>query len=93
MAQSPLIKRLRQRAKELSTIAVDEILSHDSNHLGSAVRGAQEGRRVLDQQGARILGVLGLATQEDCQRVGRKVGRLRKRMLELLDRLDEPDQQ
>ena len=89
MSESPLIKRLRRRAKDLGSRAVDELLkSKDGpDALGAAVRGVQQGRRVLDEQGSRVLGALGLATQDDLERVNRKVGRLRKRLLGILDEL------
>ena len=91
MADSPLIKKLRERARDLSTRAVDELLTSDSRSdaLGAALRGVQKGRKSLDQQGARMLGALGLASVEDLERVNRKVARLRKRLLRLLDDLDD----
>jgi hypothetical protein len=53
----------------------------------AAVRRVQEGRAFIDENASRLLGVLGLATQADLERVSKKVGRLRKRMTALIDRL------
>ena len=91
MADSPLMKRLRRRARAIGSRALDEILSSDqrADAMGAAVRRVQEGRRMIDEQGARVLGALGLATQPDLDRVSRKVGRVRKRLEALLDGLDE----
>ena len=56
--------------------------------LGAAVRGVQKGRQVLDENSGRVLGALGLATQEDLERLNRRLGRLRKRLRALLDNLE-----
>ena len=82
---------LRQRAKDFGVRAVDEILQGDAGGdvVGQAVRGAQLGRKTIDEQAARVLGAVGLATQADLGRVNRRIGKLRKRLKALVDRLDE----
>ena len=94
MAQSPLIKRLRARAKELGSRVVEEALNSDrrSDAVGEAVRRVQQSRRSLDEGAARVLGALGLATQEDLEHLNRRVGKLRKRLLGILDQLDDDPQ-
>ncbi len=90
MADSPLFKRLRARAKAVGKSAIDELLQSEesSSAVGAAVRRVQESRQFIDENASRVLGVLGLATQADLERVSKKVGRLRKRMTALLDRLE-----
>ena len=51
------------------------------------MRRAQAARTRLDDQGARMVAVMGFATQADLERVSRKIGRLRKRLRTILDRL------
>ena len=84
------MRRLRDRARNLGSRAIDELSSREgrSDAFGAAVRGVQRGRRQIDEQAARVLGVLGLATQEDLAKVNRRIGRLRKRLLALLDELE-----
>lgn len=91
MTDSPFLKRLKQRARSLGERAVDELLASEnrSDAVGAAVRRVQEGRRAFDENASRVIGAMGLATHDDLERVSRKVGRLRKRLNELLDRLDE----
>lgn len=91
MARTPLIKKLRRRARALRSRAVDELLASESraNALGAAVRRVQRGRRTLDQRSAKLLGALGLATQEDLERLQRRVARLRKRLRGVADMLAE----
>lgn len=90
MAQSPLLKRLRARAKEVSSRAFDELLADDarSEVLNAALRRVQQGRRTLDETGSRVLGTLGLANQEDLERVKKRIGRLRKRLRRIVDELE-----
>ena len=90
MAESPLFKRLRARAKAMGKTAIDELLQSEqsSSAVGAAVRRVQEGRQLLDENASRVLGALGLATQADLDRVSKKIGRLRKRMTALLDKLE-----
>ena len=92
MGETPL-QRLRQRAKDLGTKAIGEILNAEgpAEVLGVAVKSVQEGRRLLDEGGGRALNALGLATQADLERVTRKVARLRKRLEALVDVMDEDD--
>jgi hypothetical protein len=89
VAESPLWKRVKERAKTAGKSALDELLaSEESSSVASAaVRRVQEGRAFLDENASRLLGALGLATQADLERVSKKVGRLRKRMTALIDRL------
>lgn len=89
MAESPLWKRVKQRAKTLGKSAIDEILASEesSSAVGVAVRRVQESRKVIDENASRVLGAVGLATQSDLERVSKKIGRLRKRMTVLIDRL------
>jgi hypothetical protein len=89
VADSPLWKRVKERAKTVGKSAIDDLLaSEESSSVASAaVRRVQEGRAFIDENASRLLGVLGLATQADLERVSKKVGRLRKRMTALIDRL------
>ncbi len=89
MADSPLWKRVKERAKNVGKSAIDELLQSEesSSAVGAAVRRVQESRAFIDENAARILGAVGLATQADLDRVSKKVGRLRKRMTALIDRL------
>lgn len=90
MAESPLLKRLRSRAREFSSRAVDELLDGDgrADPLAMAMRGLQRGRREFDETGGRVLTAFGLATVDDVERVGRRIGRLRKRLQRLVNDLD-----
>ena len=90
MPRSPLIKQLSARARALGARAVDDLLANEdrAKTVTQAVRRVQQARTVLDEQGARMLGAMGLATHVDVERVGRKVARLRKRLQALLERLD-----
>ncbi|HSI04410.1 MAG: hypothetical protein ACAI38_00880 [Myxococcota bacterium] len=89
MADSPLWKRVKERAKTVGKSAIDDLLASEesSSAVGAAVRRVQESRAFIDENASRLLGVLGLATQADLERVSKKVGRLRKRMTALIDRL------
>jgi hypothetical protein len=91
MDDSHLLKRLRRTAKTFGERALQEIMSSEggADALGAAVKGVQEGRRILDESSVKLLGALGLATQADLERVTRKVGKLRKRLEALTDRLEE----
>lgn len=93
MDDSPLFKRLRRGAKAIGTKALVELMSSDSRSeaLGAAVKGVQEGRRILDESSARLLSALGLATQPDLERITRRVGRLRKRLEALVDAMEDDD--
>ena len=85
MAETPLFKKLRKRAEE----AVDDILGADSptDAIGAAVKQIQKGRRTLDEGGAKVLTKMGLATADDLERVNRRIGRLRKRLRGVLERV------
>ncbi|MEE8408086.1 MAG: hypothetical protein V3T05_00640 [Myxococcota bacterium] len=91
MAKRRLLDALRRRARTLRARAVDELLENErrSEAVGAALRRVQQGRRVLDERSARMLAALGFATQQDLERVSQKIGRLRKRMMALLDELDD----
>ena len=88
MSDSP-IKRLRARARELGARAVDGLLATEerAKAVGSALQKLQQAKNRLDEQQLRMLGAIGVATRSDLERVARRVGRLRKRMLTLLERL------
>ena len=90
MADSPLIKRLRERAKSLSSKAVEELLTSDkrSDALGNAIRRVQNGRRTIDEGATRLLGILGVASREDLNVINRRIGRIRKRLQSVLDDLE-----
>ncbi|MEO0813190.1 MAG: phasin family protein [Myxococcota bacterium] len=89
MAESPLIKKLRARAQDLTGRAAREVLnrggSRGTDAMGAALRGAQSGRKVMDESTARVLDALGLATRDDLDAVSRRIGRLRKRLQRLID--------
>jgi polyhydroxyalkanoate synthesis regulator phasin len=91
MADSPLWRRMKERAKTMSKSAIGEILtSEDAQGLvGAAVRGAQTGRRLIDENASQIIGAVGLASQADLERIAKKIGRLRKRMTALIDQLED----
>ena len=57
--------------------------------LDLAARGVQGGRRLLDEQFARLFAALGLATQADLDRVHRKISLLRRQLEGLVDALQE----
>ncbi|MBC7794218.1 MAG: hypothetical protein H7Z43_10965, partial [Clostridia bacterium] len=58
MAESPLWRRLKSRAKTMSKGALDEILQSEdtSGLIGAAVRGAQASRRAIDENASQIIG-------------------------------------
>jgi hypothetical protein len=89
MDDSPL-SRLRESARRLGARAASELLDDErrAETVGSVLRRLQELRGLVDERGGRVLTALGLATQTDLERVQRKIGRLRKRMEAILDRLD-----
>ena len=93
MVDSPLIKKMRDRARELGTRTLEDLMAAEGgvDALGVALKGAQGGRRAFDEQAGRVLGGMGLATQSDLERVSRKMGRLRKRMLALLEKMEDRD--
>jgi hypothetical protein len=78
--------------RELGSRAVGGLLSDDrrADRVGQAVRTLQGRRRAFEERATRMIQTLGFATQEDLERVTRKVGKLRKRMGRLLARLEEP---
>jgi hypothetical protein len=84
------LSRLRERARRLGARAASELLNDErrAETVGSALRRVQELRGLVDEQGGRVLAALGLATRTDLERVQRKIGRLRKRMEAILDRID-----
>lgn len=88
MSDSPLMKKLRQKAASVGARAARELAGSRSDPLGSAVRGVQETRRVVDDNTARMLGAVGVATRDDLERVTRRIGRLRKRLQEIVDDLE-----
>ncbi len=76
------LSRLRHRAQKLGERALQEMMStpQGAEAVGIAIKGMQEGKRRLDAQAVNLIGTLGLATQEDLQRVSHKVGQARKRL-------------
>jgi hypothetical protein len=88
MTPSPL-QRLRRGARQLGARAVGELLASDAGAgaAGDVVKRLQAARVSLDDGSARMMAALGLATKADLDRVSRKIGRLRKRMLALLERV------
>lgn len=82
---------MKDRAKTMSKSAIDELLqSEDASGLvGAAVRGAQAGRKVIDDNAGHLIGAVGLASQSDLERISKKIGRLRKRMTALIDQLED----
>lgn len=90
MADKSTLNRIRRRAQALGEKALQEIMSSPSGAeaVGAAVKGMQEGKRILDAQASKVVGSLGLATQDDLDRLSRKVGQARKRLRALLDDLE-----
>ena len=90
MARRSFTKRLRDRARELGSRAVDDLLSDEqrAGRVGAAVRKLQGSRRAFDERASRVIAAFGFATQEDLERVSRKIGRVRKRLTRLRDRLE-----
>ncbi|MEM6733491.1 MAG: phasin family protein [Myxococcota bacterium] len=92
MADSPLMKKLRERARTVTQAAAREVMGRSGPRggeaLGAAVRGAQSGRKVLDESSAKVLEALGLATRDDVEALSRRIGRLRKRVQRMVDSLD-----
>ncbi|MEO1303275.1 MAG: hypothetical protein AAFV36_08900 [Myxococcota bacterium] len=93
MAESPLMKKLRDRARAAGSRAAREILGQSGGRgaetVGAAVRGVQSGRRMIDEQSARMIESLGLATRADVERLSRRIGRVRKRLQRIIDELPE----
>ncbi|MEM6532866.1 MAG: hypothetical protein AAF654_09585 [Myxococcota bacterium] len=90
MADSPLIKKLRQRAKDVGGLAAKGILNsgRGADAVGAAMRGAQTGRQAVDEGTARVLDALGLATRDDVERLSKRIGKIRKRLQALVDALE-----
>ena len=90
MADS-ILHRLGRRAKDIGERAAQELLTEEqrARALGKAAKSVQHGRRMLDENGAKLLVTLGLATQTDLEKVTQKVGKLRKRLERLLDSLED----
>lgn len=84
-----VIGRIKKGAQNLGARALGELLATDERRkaVGKAVQKVQAGRRQLDDRAQQALTTLGLATQDDLQRVSRKIGRLRKRLGALSDKL------
>jgi len=59
-----------------------------SDALGVAVSHAQAGKQRLEAGATELFATLGLISQADLERVGQRVGRLRKRLQALLDELE-----
>lgn len=90
MADSPLVKRLKQQAKQLGKSAVREVLSGERGEFkAEAFRRVQDGRQLLDEGTSKLLATLGFANQQDVDRLGQKIGKLRKRLQKILDEVEE----
>ncbi len=89
-----LFDDVKRRATELGARAAREIIAGEKGaaRVADAVRKVQDGRRVFDEQGARMLAAMGLATRDDLERVSQKIGKVRKRLQAVLDELDERTQ-
>jgi hypothetical protein len=89
MSRKRLIDQIGDKARELSVRAAHELLNSErrAEVVGEAVRRAQDARVRLDEQATRMLAAMGFATAADLERVSRKVGRLRKRLRNILDQL------
>ncbi|MBI5508153.1 MAG: hypothetical protein HY903_05315 [Deltaproteobacteria bacterium] len=89
MGRRPLLSELGEKARALGAKAARDLLATDvgAEALGGAVKRMQAVRGQLDLQGTRMLAAMGFATEADVERVSRKLGRLRKRLQGLLDRL------
>ena len=76
------LDRVWHRAGSLGKRVWDDWLTDDDRAaaLGLATKGLQEGKRLVDESGAKLLSSLGLATQADVRRISHKVGRLRKKL-------------
>lgn len=81
--------RLKETARLLGSRAMAEMLATERRRqvVNLAMQGVQEGRRVMDENAAKVVAALGLATQDDVERVGRRLARLHKRLQRLLDEL------
>lgn len=92
MAESPLFKKLRARAQDITGRAAREVRNRTgiggNEAVGAAIKGAQSGRKVMDESTARVLDALGLATREDVEVLAQRIGKLRKRLQRLLDELE-----
>ncbi len=88
MARSDIIGKVRARAAK----AVEGIVSSERGAaaLSEAMRRMQKGRQVFDEKATEVASSLGIATKADVERVGRKIGKLRKTVQSLLDELDGP---
>ncbi len=92
VADSPLIKKLRARAQGITERAAREVRNRtglsSGDAVGAAIKGAQSGRKVIDDSTVKVLDALGLATREDVDSLAHRIGRLRKRLQRLVDDLD-----
>ena len=89
MALSPVAKRWREVILQVGESAIEELKASNNSAdiVGAALKGAHGGKKVLEEQGGRLLGAMGFATTHDLDRVSRKIGKVRKRLLYLLDAL------
>jgi len=79
-------KTLQAGEKTLNELAGSEEKADEAIDL--AVRSVRGGRRVIDEQSARMMSAMGVATQGDFDRLARKVSLLERRMLRLVSRLE-----
>ena len=79
-------KTLQAGEKTLTDLAGSEDKADEAIEL--AVRSVRGGRRVIDEQSARMMSAMGVATQGDFDRLARKVSLLERRMARLVSRLE-----
>ncbi len=86
-----MIDILKDAARKMGTKAFEELLivEEKSGALSGALKHLQTGRRAFDDSSERILASLGIANKEDLDQISHKMGKLRKRLDSILDRLDE----
>ena len=73
---------LQAGEKTLNELAGSEERADEAIDL--AVRSVRGGRRVLDEQSARVMNAMGVVTQTDFDRLARKVTLLERRMERLV---------
>lgn len=98
MADTGLLDTLMKRALEVGEKTLEagektfqELAGSDQaadDALDLALRSMRGGRRVLDEQSAKVMSAIGGATQGDLDRLSRKVALLERRMVRLVNRLE-----
>ena len=82
---------VKDRATELGMRLLNEVMSdpEKAQRLMQAVQTVQEGRERVRHAEQAALHVVGLATQEDVARLGRRLSEVRRRLRQLSKRLDD----